>query len=174
MSSFINGSGKFILTWFNTGHLRWPCNSSHATHHFLKLWTVRVPQGLNEETRHRKTIRFVNCLREALVLGVVMHCMRLHGVPSAFDGVFTSRIVVVRPVEVQLFENEFWVSQGSASEKRLHSPSVERDVGWRSGIKDCSGSITRKVTIEQEWCEIVLLHAIASVEFDRTLHGHWR
>lgn len=160
------------LTRLNTGHPAGSGDHPHSLHNLLKLWTVGVSKGLDEESSHRQTIGFIGRLRESLVLGIEMHGMCLHRVPSSLHRMLRSRAVVVRPVKVQLLKNVLLVAQWTSVDVRMDCLLGERNVGGRTRVNDRGDSLVREVAIVDERAKDRALGHCPRTELDGALNGH--
>lgn len=82
---------------------------------------------MHEESCHSQAIGFVDRLRKATVLGIVVDGVRLHGVGVALEDMFAAGVILHAPVEVQLLEDVL-VVEGTADDEGPERAIRERDL----------------------------------------------
>lgn len=80
---------------------------------------------------------------------------------------------MVRPVKVQLLEDELLVAQGTPSDVRLDCSLAQRDISRCSRVENRSHSLGGKVTVvDQRWQFGGRMADSSRVKLNGTLHGH--
>lgn len=147
-------------------------DDAYAFGDLLEFGAILVAAGLNEECNNRQSVRFVFSFREVLVLGIVVHSVRLHRILHALQRVLAPRLIRVRPVKVQLLEHILIRAESAPDDIWLLLALAKCDHGRGASVLNTGHADRLPMAMILERINVINMLDSTIANLNGRLHGH--